>query len=171
MTTKRLANELFPWTLLVGLLCAAAVGCGSSDTPVVPPAAPPAAATPDEKVLLALGYYDPVYKRDADGRVTHLMLAGRHLPPAVLAEIGKLTELRHLDIYGTTVTDDGLALLKDLQKLKELGLGSTPVTDKGLVHLEKLNDLQHVWLAKSSATKAGAEKLKDARPDLNVHSP
>jgi hypothetical protein len=53
--------------------------------------------------------------------------------------------------------------------LRTMGIASTAVTDAGLVHLEKLPGLQYVWLPKNSVTKAAVEKLKDARPDLNVY--
>src|SRR5207249_581852 len=126
------------------------------------------APTSDEKVLLVLDHYEPMYKVDTNGRVTHLRLGGRHLPTAVMAEVGKLTELHGLDLYGTSVTDEGLAQLKNLQKLRTMGLGATAITDKGLVHLEKLQSLQWVWLPSQTVTKAGRDKLKDDRPDLNV---
>jgi hypothetical protein len=123
----------------------------------------------DEKVLLALDYYDPVYQVDEDGRVIKLHLVWRHLPDSVLAEIGKLAELRNIDLACSTVTDDGLAHLQGLQKLSGLGLGGTKITDNGLAHLEKLQSLRYLWLPKNSVTQAGVEQLKEARPDLSVY--
>jgi hypothetical protein len=154
--------------LLAAILGAVAVGCGADDTPSTDDNTP-SVLTTDEKVLLALDYYEPMYKVDADGRVITLRLTGKHLPPAALAEVGQLTELEKLDLYGATVTDEGLAQLKDLQKLRNFGLGGTPITDKGLVYLEKLQGLRHIWLPKERITKAGIEKLKEACPDLSVH--
>jgi hypothetical protein len=145
----------------VVLACLVVAGC--RDDPVAPP------LPPDEKVLRALDYYEPAYKVDADGRVTHLRLTWRNLPPPVMAEVNKLTELHALDLYGADVTDEGLGQIKDLQNLRQMGLGGTPITDRGLVHLQKLQSLQFVWLPKDSVTQAGVEALKQARPDLNVY--
>ena len=147
------------------VLCMIAVGCQdnavSTNLDI--------ASNPDAKVLLALDYYEPMYKVDANGRATHLHMTWRHLPTPVLAEIGKLSELQWIDFFGTTVTDDGLAQLVGLQKLTGLGLGGTPVTDQGLVHLAKLKSLQWLWLPKNRISQQAVEKLKEARPDLQVY--
>jgi Leucine Rich repeat len=164
-TPRRLGrNGIGP--TLAAVLCAVTVGCAGSPPPPVVANPDP---TPDGQVLLALDCYDPMYQVDEDGRVTRLNLVWRHLPGPVLAEIGKLTELRHIDLAHTTLTDDGLAQLKDLQKLRSIGLSGTEVTDQGLVHLEKLQSLQWVWLSRNKVTEAAVEKLKEARPDLNVY--
>jgi hypothetical protein len=151
---------------LAAILGAVTFGCQDSPAPPAPANRDP---TPDEQVLLALDGYDPMYQINEDGRVTRLMLVWRHLPGPVLAEIDKLTELQSIDFAHTTVTDEGLAQLKDLQKLRSLGLGGTLVTDQGLVHLEKLQSLQWVWLSKNTVTEAAVERLKEARPDMNVY--
>jgi hypothetical protein len=148
------------------VVCLCMFGC--RDHPAAPAAAAPT-LTSDEKIMLALDCYDPVYQVDADGRVTRLRLIWRHLPAPVLAEVGKLTELRAIDLAFTTITDDGLAQLKDLQNLRSMGLSGAPITDKGLAHLEKLQSLQWVWLSKQTISKAAVDKLKDARPDMNVY--
>ena len=106
--------------LLAAIGCSLVIGCRETPGPApnvsLDLAVP--ALTSDEKVLLVMDYYEPMYKVDANGRVTHLRLSWRHVPSAVLSEVGKLTELQGLDLYGTTVTDEGLAQLKDLQKLR-----------------------------------------------------
>jgi hypothetical protein len=146
-------------------LLAVAVGCqGSSE-----PAAPAPALTADQQVLRALDYYNPVYQIDEDGRVLRLRLEWRHLPVPVMAEIGKLTELTAIDLAFTTVTDEGLAQIKDLQHLKSMGLSGTAITDQGLVYLEKLPSLQWVWLSKNTISEAAVQKLRGARPDMQVY--
>jgi hypothetical protein len=159
--------DRFRWRLLAAVL-ALPYGCGDN-TPSPTPVDAPVLLTVDDKVLLALDYYEPTYKVDADGKVINLMLSGRHVTSAAMAEIGKLTDLHGLDLYGASVTDEGLAQLKDLQKLRSIGLGATPMTDKGLIHLEKLQALQWVWLPRKTVSKVGLEKLKEARPDMNVY--
>ena len=157
--------------LLAAFVCAAALGCRENAAPTVPLVAldpPIPALTTDEKVLMVLDFYDPMYKVDANGRVTHLRLSGRHVPSTIMAEVGKLTELHVLDLYGTTVNDEGLAKLKDLQKLKSIGLGASQMTDKGLVYLANLQNLQWAWVPRQRISKTALDKLKDDRPDLNV---
>jgi hypothetical protein len=146
-------------------------GCASETAPVVPNV-PVAAPVPsdDAKVLVALDYYEPMYKLDTDGRVTHLRLTNRHVPAPVLGEVNKLAHLQGLDLFAATVTDEGLAQLKDLQKLRSIGLGATAISDVGLVHLEQLKSLQWVWLPKNKVTEGAIAKLKEARPEMNIYT-
>jgi hypothetical protein len=151
---------------LGAVLCAVALGCRGSPPPSAPAEREP---TPDEKVLLALDCYNPMYQVDEEGHVIRLNLVWRHLPAPALAEIGKLRELQAIDLAHTTVTDDGLAQLKDLHKLRNIGLAGTLITDEGLVHLQKLPDLKWIWLPKDNVSEAAVEKLKEARPDMTVY--
>jgi hypothetical protein len=153
-------------TTLGAVLCAVALGCRGSPPPSAPAEREP---TPDEQVLRALDCYNPMYQLDEDGHVIRLRLEWRHLPGPAMAEIGRLTELHALDLAFSTVNDDGLAQLKDLHKLRNMGLSGTLVTDQGLVYLEKLPSLQWVWLSKENVSEAAVEKLKAARPDMNVY--
>lgn len=166
-TLKPLSDRL--WVILTGLTvmiaCAFAVGCARQAESPPPPLVD---TSPDEKALLALDSYDPMYQVNAEGRVIRIRLVNTHLPPSAMAEIGKMTEIVQLDFYGSTVTDEGLAQLKDLQKLRHMGLGGTQISEKGLVHLERLDSLVWVWLPTGRISKGAIEKLKTARPDLNV---
>ena len=149
------------------LSCAVLPGCREQPVPPVIPSTPPLRG--DEKALRALDYYEPSYQVDENGRVIRLRMTTRHIPPAAMAEIGKLTELIKIDFYGAKISDEGLGQLKDLSKLRALGLGATPITDKGLVHLEKLPKLQWLWVSKKTITAEGVEKLNETRPELNVY--
>jgi hypothetical protein len=153
----------------LAFLCANLLGCRGATPPPPEPVTPVVTPTGDAKIMLDLDYYEPVYLLDADSRVIRLRLSWRHLPTPVMAEIGKLTELKQLDLYAANVTDEGLAQLKDLQKLRNLGLGATPVTDNGLVHLYKLEGLRFIWLSKQRISEQAAEDLRAARPGLTVY--
>ena len=161
-----------PLYFMGSLWLACMLGCASDPPPAVPNVATAAVPTPtdDAKVLLALDPYEPMYKLDADGRVTHLRLTNRHVPAPVLSEVNKLAHLIGLDLYAATVTDEGLAQFKDLQKLRSIGLGATAISDNGLTHLQQLKSLRYVWLPKNSVTEAGIATLKEACPELNVYS-
>jgi len=166
MTTERPRAGLVRLAL-AAVLCAVPLGCrgGSASTTPAADASPSA----DEQVLQALDCYNPQYKTDEDGRVTELCLIWQHLPAAAFAEIDKLTELQMIDLAHSTTTDEGLAELKDLRNLRNMGLGGTPITDRGLAHLEKMPGLQRVWLSKGLISRAAVEKLREARPDMQVY--
>ena len=130
------------------LASAVASGCSQNSPP--PPTPETAVTAPllteDEKFLLAMDYYDPMYKLDAEGHIIRLHLTNRHVPTAVMAEVGKLTHLKGLDCYGSTVTDDGIAQLKNLKNLHSIGLGATRITDKSLEYFENMPSLQWIWV-------------------------
>jgi hypothetical protein len=148
--------------VLAMLACASLAGCGDK----TPPAKP---LSTDEQVLLFLDHYDPIYKLDARGRVSDLKMEGRILPDAVLAEIGKLSELQGLSLYGAVLSDEGLANLKDLQNLLRLGIGNTPITDKGLAQVAKLQSLHSTWVPKANLSEEAIDKLKKALPQAQVY--
>ena len=78
--------------------------------------------------------------------------------------------LVRLDLSHTAVDDDGLARLPALPALTWLDLSYTAVTDRGLPSLEKLPALAELQLAGTAASAAGIERLKAARPALQIHS-
>jgi hypothetical protein len=162
-TISRIAAAL---AFLLALLDA---GCSSTTTspPVEEP--PAASASPDEPVLAALDYLEPMYQLNADGRVIRLRITWRHLPASALKDIGRLSELRAVDFFGTTLTDEGLAELKGLSNLRNAGLGGTRLTDRALPELAKIPSLQWVWLPKDRISQAAVDKLKQARPDMHVY--
>ncbi len=130
-------------------------------------AAPP--GSPDAQVLLALDPFNPQYKLDAAGRVTHLRLPWQHLPGPVVAEVAALTELQFLELSWSTLDDAGLAQLKDMQHLQTLSVVGTALTDQALDQLAKLPSLQRVWISKNRHSEEAIDKLRLARPDMAVH--
>lgn len=146
-------------------------GCSEKNAPAATKAVstPAAALSPDQLVMQALDYFEPMYKMDAKGRVTHLRLIWRHTPQPAVAEIGKLSEMQSMDMTGSTLTDETLAQLKGLQKLRSFSFCNTQVTDEGLMQLDKLSSLQWVWVTKRAITQDGVDKLKAARPDMNIY--
>ena len=76
------------------------------------------------------------------------------------AELNGLTNLQHLNLSGTQVTDKGLKHLKGLTNLQHLNLSGTRVTDKGLKHLKGLTNLQYLNLYGTRVTDEGLKHLK-----------
>ncbi len=101
--------------------------------------------------------------------VAHLDLSKTAITDAALDQISKMKKLVRLDLHQTAITDAGLAKLKGLDNLRYINLYSTQVTDKGLSHLEGLKNLNAVFLWQSKATPAGAKKLQKALPDATVN--
>ena len=127
------------------------------------------AATPDQKALRALDPYNPYYKVDHNGRVTHLSLNGKHVMPSALIEVGKLTELQMLSLHAVSLTDESMSHLANLSEVKSLYLVGTPMTDKGLVHLERLENLRWLHVPKKTVSKEATEKLKAKLPSVTVY--
>lgn len=124
----------------------------------------------DKAALEALVQYKPEYKLDYNGRVIELKLENKQLDDAAFENLGKLTALQTLSLYGSSVTDAGLEKLQSVGQLEALGLGATPVTDKGLSHLAGLPRLRWLWLnGDSGITRKGVETLKESLPDLVVY--
>lgn len=101
--------------------------------------------------------------------VAHLNLSKTSVTDAALAEIGKMKKLVRLDLHQTGITDNGLAHLHDLAELRYLNLYGTQVSDKGLAQLAKLKSLKAVYLWQSKATPQGAKKLQKALPDAEIN--
>jgi hypothetical protein len=163
MITQHLGVRLPITAMLLSFALAGAAGC-SRESP-----SEQSGPSVDESVLLALDYYEPIYRLDAAGRVINLKLDGKILPDAVFAEIGKLTELWEISIAGASFDEESLAHLQNLPYLRNLGIGATAITDTTLGHLEKLESLRQVWMPRARLSEEAIQKLKDARPGLTVH--
>lgn len=59
-----------------------------------------------------------------------------------LLNLKSLPQLKHLNLYGASVTDDGLRQLGELTCLEELHLARSQITDAGLQHLTSLRNLR-----------------------------
>ena len=79
-----------------------------------------------------------------------------------------LTQLTHLYLADTPMTDAGLLPITGMTQLKVLGLRATQITDRGLEHLEALSNLRHLEIRSTQSTDTGAADLRAAL--LNVLS-
>lgn len=87
----------------------------------------------------------------------------------ILAE-SSLPRLVELDICETRVSDRGLEHLTVFSGLRELCLESTLVSDAGIGELSKLTNLNKIWLSGSQVTQTGLERLRDALPECKVRN-
>ena len=79
---------------------------------------------------------------------------------AALDNLKQFTDLRTLDLCGTTISGTGLKVLDGLARLKDLNLPSTKITDAGLEHVGRLKMLWGLNLYSTEITDAGLEHLK-----------
>jgi hypothetical protein len=86
-----------------------------------------------------------------------------------LKEIGKLNQLKVLQLDNTRITDEGLKALGDLQQLTHLGLSGTYVTDEGIQHLHNLKNLTSITLGRTNVNIDGVATLRRALPDCDIH--
>jgi Leucine-rich repeat (LRR) protein len=93
-------------------------------------------------------------------RLQRLSLYGSGISDAWLEHISGLTNLTELDLARTQVTDVWLSHLKALSNLSNLNLSSTRVTDAGLAHLNALPSLTSLDLQGTHITDAGLAHLK-----------
>jgi len=83
-------------------------------------------------------------------RLTYLDLSGTGVHEEGLADLATMTELEHLDVSGAwvrgrvCVTDAGVAPLQRLEKLKYLNLYDTSVTDDGVESLIRARPKLHI---------------------------
>ncbi len=99
-----------------------------------------------------------------------LALLDNQATPAGLAHAAKIATLRRLDVsHAPTVGDESLRALGRMPALEEFKLGSAKVTDEGLMELAASKSLQKLSLTGLKlVTPAGVERLRKARPELQV---
>jgi len=99
-----------------------------------------------------------------------LALLDNQATPAGLTHAAKIATLRRLDVsHAPTVTDASLRLVSRMPVLEEFKIGSAKVTDEGLMELAASKSLKKVsLLGLKGITPAGVERLRKARPELQV---
>jgi Leucine-rich repeat (LRR) protein len=91
---------------------------------------------------------------------TELDLTSRWITDADLARIGRVRELRKLDLSHTRITDAGIELLKDLPAVRELSLYYAEyVNGDGLAHLRGWKQLEVLNLRGTRVTSKVFEHL------------
>ena len=86
----------------------------------------------------------------------------------VFAPLGKLFGLRHVSFSGTEVQDSDLYDILEVESIRELDLSNTAITDQALETISFDEDLIKLNVSGTQVTAEGAQKLKEARPELEV---
>jgi len=74
----------------------------------------------------------------------------------------------HVDLSGSSVTDDKLNVLRQVPVKTHLDLSGTTVTDNVIDQLIQAAQLVRVDLTRTKVSDAGIQRLLDARPDVSV---
>ena len=101
--------------------------------------------------------------------LVELDLSRTAVTDAGLAALDGCTRLERLRLDWTAVTDAGLRHLAHLSSLESLNLVGTAVTDAGLARLEPLAGLRRLYVWRTDVTPGGADALRAALPQLELH--
>ena len=80
----------------------------------------------------------------------------------------KIRKLRCLMIHGRQVTDRSIEPLTSCASLAFLDLFDTSVTDKAVETIAAIPNLQRISIDYSDVTEAGAKRLKELRPEIEI---
>jgi Leucine-rich repeat (LRR) protein len=101
-------------------------------------------------------------------KLRELTLGGSILIPEAYPRIAALAELEELDLDCTGTTDDKVCALTQLRHLRRLYLDGNPITDRCLQYVASFPQLTVFCARGTQVSDAAAEKLRRARPQLEV---
>ncbi len=87
---------------------------------------------------------------------------------AGMKEIGKITDLRHLNISNARINDDGMKEIAGLTQLVYLEMMHTKVTDDGLRELFSLRQLRYLNLTRTRVSPRGLTQFRQAHPNVKI---
>jgi len=93
----------------------------------------------------------------------HTLVLPKKMTDAGARTVGKMKNLRRLDLSGTQVTDTGLRAIAGLTQLEELSLAGAPVTDAGIDVLLGLPKLRMLDVSDTKLSGAGIKRLAALR--------
>jgi len=85
-----------------------------------------------------------------------------------LKEIASFPNLIHLSLQQTNISNEGILNLKDLKYLQHLNVHSTSISDESIADFMAFDQLRSLYLWNTNFTSEGIEKLKLARPNLEL---
>jgi Leucine-rich repeat (LRR) protein len=80
--------------------------------------------------------------------------------------IRKLTQLRHLELWGPSIDNKSLSYICNLSNLSFLGLHHTKIDDNGAIYIEKMENLNYLDIQNSTISEYAIKELRGALPNL-----
>lgn len=103
--------------------------------------------------------------------LTHLNLGRTEITDQGFLQMGRLRNVEFLDVHDTRITDASLGVIAGMKPLRILSLAFTCITDTGIKHLENLAHLEQLQLSETAITDASlpsiAKLTRLTRLDLN----
>ncbi len=91
------------------------------------------------------------------------------MPPAILDQIGNLSQLEKLTVNTDNLSSSDVKFLCKLPALRELDLsGCSKIDDHAVPYLRKMTGLRELTLTGTGITDEEAEQIDDALPDCRV---
>jgi hypothetical protein len=106
---------------------------------------------------------------DRPGDLEQLSLEATRVSDRIAPLIGRATRLRELDLSWTAIGDPVVQRLRGARELETLWLTGTTVGDDSIAPLEELPNLKAVDLQRTAVSERAVQRLKSARPELNVN--
>ncbi len=103
--------------------------------------------------LLGVDYFGHV--------VVAFIKPGSTVTDAVMAKVGRMTQLQGVVLFRTSISDTGLVHLSGLRMLAFLYLDGTQFTNAGLASISGLTSLSALGLNRTQVTDAGLEHLRE----------
>ena len=100
--------------------------------------------------------------------IATLDLGRTRISNEALSTVANMPRLVKLDLRQTNITDEALKHLAGLQNLRSLNLFKVNITDESIEIISGLKKLETVYLWQSKVSPAGAQRLRDRRPELRV---
>lgn len=101
--------------------------------------------------------------------VVHLDLSKTSVTDDALSMLSESPKLVRLNLSQTGITDAGLKHLAGLVELRYLNLYGSEVSDAGLKSLEGISSLETIYLWQSKATESGVAKLRSSLPHAKIN--
>jgi hypothetical protein len=100
---------------------------------------------------------------DAFHRVQQVDLLGPRATDSTMEHVKRLSGVKRLALYNTSVTDAGLANIDTFADLEFFRIEKGLMSDAGLEHLGRLRNLQHLGFTKVDITNDGLRHLEGLR--------
>ena len=92
--------------------------------------------------------------------VEYVSISNHKFTSELAKHLGGLPNLRDLNLYRSSIGDDGLKHLTGLKNLRRIPMGETKVTDQGLKVISGMTQLEYVGVRGNNVTDAGLVHLK-----------